>query len=89
MQTEFKKRLEWRYALQIAIRIRYELAHYVQEWALMSFDFLSESKRSLYLNPQVMVLAIDAMLVMLGFGLISPSLSFYLIALEGGIDEPP
>ncbi|MFO7835331.1 MAG: MFS transporter [Candidatus Thorarchaeota archaeon] len=55
----------------------------------MTLDFLSESKRSLYLNPQVMVLAIDAMLVMLGFGLISPSLSFYLIALEGGIDEPP
>jgi MFS family permease len=55
----------------------------------MNLDFLPESKKSLYLNPRVMVLAIDAMLVMLGFGLISPSLSFYLIALEGGIDEPP
>jgi len=46
-------------------------------------------KPRLYTNPKVMVLALNAMLVMLGFGLVGPSLSFYLIALEGGLTQPP
>ncbi len=45
--------------------------------------------KSLYTNPRVMVIALDAMLIMLGFGIVSPSMSFYLIALEGGLDQPP
>jgi DHA1 family multidrug resistance protein-like MFS transporter len=45
--------------------------------------------RSLYRNPRVVVLGIDAMLVMLGFGIVAPSMSYYLIALEGGLTQPP
>lgn len=45
--------------------------------------------RSLYTNPRVLILAIDAMLVMLGFGLVAPSMAFYLIALEGGLTQAP
>lgn len=47
------------------------------------------SRDSLYRNPRVIVLAIDAMLIMLGFGIVSPSMSYYLIALEGGLTQPP
>ena len=36
-----------------------------------------------------MILAIDAMLVMLGFGIVAPSMAYYLIALEGGLTQPP
>lgn len=36
-----------------------------------------------------MVLALDAMLIMLGFGIVAPSMSYYLIALEGGLTQPP
>ena len=43
----------------------------------------------LYRNPRVLVLALDAMLIMLGFGIVAPSMSFYLIALEGGLTQPP
>ena len=46
-------------------------------------------KDSLYRNPRVIVLAIDAMLIMLGFGIVAPSMSYYLIALEGGLTQPP
>ena len=44
---------------------------------------------SLYRNPRVIVLAIDAMLIMLGFGIVAPSMAYYLIALEGGLTQPP
>lgn len=44
---------------------------------------------SLYTNPRVMILAIDAMLIMLGFGIVAPSMAYYLIALEGGLSQPP
>jgi len=47
------------------------------------------NKEHLYTNVKVMVVALDAMLVMIGFGIISPSMSFYLIALEGGLEQPP
>jgi MFS family permease len=46
-------------------------------------------KTSLYRNPRVLVLGIDAMLIMLGFGIVAPSMSYYLIALEGGLTQPP
>ncbi|TFG32673.1 MFS transporter [Candidatus Thorarchaeota archaeon] len=49
----------------------------------------SIKKDSLYRNPRVIVLAIDAMLIMLGFGIVAPSMSYYLIALEGGLTQPP
>ncbi|RDE14007.1 MAG: hypothetical protein C4K48_06750 [Candidatus Thorarchaeota archaeon] len=44
---------------------------------------------SLYRNPRVLVLGINAMLIMLGFGVVAPSMAYYLIALEGGLTEPP
>ncbi|MHA1480618.1 MAG: MFS transporter [Candidatus Thorarchaeota archaeon] len=50
---------------------------------------LETKKTKLYTNPRVMVLAIDAMLIMLGFGIVAPSMAFYLIALEGGLTQPP
>jgi MFS family permease len=43
----------------------------------------------LYRNPRVLILAVDAMLIMLGFGIVAPSMSYYLIALEGGLTQPP
>jgi len=43
----------------------------------------------LYTDPRVLVLSVDALLVQLGFGVIAPSMAFYLIALEGGLTEPP
>jgi DHA1 family multidrug resistance protein-like MFS transporter len=43
----------------------------------------------LYRNPRVLVLAFDAMLIMLGFGIVAPSMAYYLIALEGGLTQPP
>ena len=43
----------------------------------------------LYRNPRVLVLALDAMLISLGFGIVAPSMSYYLIALEGGLTQPP
>ncbi|MCJ7817910.1 MAG: MFS transporter, partial [Candidatus Thorarchaeota archaeon] len=43
----------------------------------------------LYRNPRVLILSIDAMLIMLGFGIVAPSMSYYLIALEGGLTQPP
>ncbi|MFW9912308.1 MAG: MFS transporter [Candidatus Thorarchaeota archaeon] len=43
----------------------------------------------LYTNLSVMVLSFDALLIMLGFGIIAPSMAFYLIALEGGLTQPP
>jgi MFS family permease len=46
-------------------------------------------KMSLYRNPRVLVLGIDALLIMLGFGIVAPSMSYYLIALEGGLTQPP
>jgi MFS family permease len=55
----------------------------------MNDESKAEKVRSLYTNPRVMVIALDAMLIMLGFGIVSPSMSFYLIALEGGLDQPP
>lgn len=45
--------------------------------------------QSLYRNPRVLVIALDAMLIMLGFGIVAPSMSYYLIALEGGLTQPP
>ncbi len=36
-----------------------------------------------------MILAIDAMLIMLGFGIVAPSMAYYLIALEGGLTQAP
>lgn len=50
---------------------------------------IEQKKAKLYTNPRVMVLAIDAMLIMLGFGIVAPSMAFYLIALEGGLTQPP
>ncbi|MHA1636586.1 MAG: MFS transporter [Candidatus Thorarchaeota archaeon] len=50
---------------------------------------IEQKKSKLYTNPRVMVLAIDAMLIMLGFGIVAPSMAFYLIALEGGLTQPP
>ncbi|TFG11615.1 MFS transporter [Candidatus Thorarchaeota archaeon] len=55
----------------------------------MPSESAAPKKAKLYRNPKVMVLALNAMLVMLGFGLVGPSLSFYLIALEGGLTQPP
>ncbi|MHA1770991.1 MAG: MFS transporter, partial [Candidatus Thorarchaeota archaeon] len=52
-------------------------------------DQAEPEKKSLYTNPRVMVLALNAMLIMLGFGIIAPSMAFYLIALEGGLTQPP
>jgi len=46
-------------------------------------------QESLYRNPRVLILAFDAMLIMLGFGIVAPSMAFYLIALEGGLTQPP
>ena len=46
-------------------------------------------KERLYRNPRVLVLALDAMLISLGFGLVAPSMSYFLIALEGGLTQPP
>jgi len=43
----------------------------------------------LYRNPRVLVLALDAMLISLGFGIVAPSMSYFLIALEGGLTQPP
>ncbi|NWF95951.1 MAG: MFS transporter [Candidatus Thorarchaeota archaeon] len=43
----------------------------------------------LYTNARVIVICLDAMLIMLGFGIIAPSMAFYLIALEGGLTQPP
>ncbi|MEM2141800.1 MAG: MFS transporter [Candidatus Thorarchaeota archaeon] len=47
------------------------------------------SSEKLYTNPRVLVLSLDAMLVMIGFGIIAPSMAFYLLALEGALSEPP
>ena len=47
------------------------------------------TQERLYRNPRVLILAIDAMLIMLGFGIVAPSMSYYLIALEGGLTQPP
>ena len=55
----------------------------------MSRIFRMIKKDSLYRNPRVLVLAIDAMLIMLGFGIVAPSMSYYLIALEGGLTQAP
>ncbi|MFX0107355.1 MAG: MFS transporter [Candidatus Hodarchaeota archaeon] len=52
-------------------------------------DLPQSKKDRLYTNPKVMVLAFDALLIMLGFGIIAPSMAFYLIALEGGLTQPP
>ncbi|TFF91895.1 hypothetical protein EU545_02585 [Candidatus Thorarchaeota archaeon] len=41
-----------------------------------------------YTNPRVMIVAIDAMLIMLGFGVAAPSMAYCLIALEGGLSMP-
>jgi len=43
----------------------------------------------LYRNPRVLVLTLDAMLISLGFGLVAPSMAYFLIALEGGLTQPP
>ena len=43
----------------------------------------------LYTNARVIVLSMNALLIMLGFGIVAPSMAFYLIALEGGITQPP
>ncbi len=50
---------------------------------------ITRKKKKLYSNPRVMIIAIDAMLVMLGFGIVGPSMAFYLIALEGGLTQAP
>ncbi len=50
---------------------------------------MKSSRPSLYRNLKVVIIAFDAMTIMLGFGIVSPSLSYYLIALEGGITQPP
>ncbi len=55
----------------------------------MSSDTKTSVLPSLYRNPRVLVLGIDAMLIMLGFGIVAPSMSYYLIALEGGLTQPP
>ena len=52
-------------------------------------QIVEEARARLYTNPRVLVLLLDALLVTLGFGIVAPSLSFYLIALEGGLTEPP
>jgi DHA1 family multidrug resistance protein-like MFS transporter len=55
----------------------------------MSSNTKTIRKTSLYRNPRVLVLGTDAMLIMLGFGIVAPSMSYYLIALEGGLTQPP
>lgn len=49
----------------------------------------SIERDNLYKNPRVIVLATNAMLIMLGFGIVAPSMSYYLIALEGDLTQPP
>ena len=55
----------------------------------MSTDGQPKREERLYRNPRVLVLSLDAMLIMLGFGIVAPSMSYYLIALEGGLTQPP
>lgn len=55
----------------------------------MAIDEQPMREERLYRNPRVLVLALDAMLIMLGFGIVAPSMSYYLIALEGGLTQPP
>ncbi|MFW9850300.1 MAG: MFS transporter [Candidatus Thorarchaeota archaeon] len=54
---------------------------------MSDIDGVETSK--LYTNPRVMIIAIDALLIMLGFGIVAPSMAFYLIALEGGLSQAP
>lgn len=46
-------------------------------------------KQSLYTNPVVIVICINAFVVSIGFGIVQPILYFFLLALEGEITEPP
>ncbi len=55
----------------------------------MTISEESIRQERLYRNPRVLVLALDAALIMLGFGIVAPSMSYYLIALEGGLTQPP
>jgi len=55
----------------------------------MAIDERPIREERLYRNPRVLILALDAMLIMLGFGIVAPSMSYYLIALEGGLTQPP
>ncbi len=55
----------------------------------MATDASAIRQERLYRNPRVLILAIDAMLIMLGFGIVAPSMAYYLIALEGGLTQPP
>ena len=55
----------------------------------MAIDGQPIRQERLYRNPRVLVLALDAMLIMLGFGIVAPSMAYYLIALEGGLTQPP
>ena len=49
----------------------------------------SSKKSRLYTNPGVLIIAFNSMAVSIAFGIIQPSLAFYLLALEGAITEPP
>ncbi len=46
-------------------------------------------KSRLYTNPGVLIIAFNLMAVSIAFGIIQPSLAFYLLALEGTITQPP
>jgi len=46
-------------------------------------------KARFYTNPGILILCINTFVVALGFGLAQPILPFFLLALEGEIDQPP
>jgi len=49
----------------------------------------ANKKKSLYTNPVVLVICINAFVVSIGFGIVQPILSFFLLALEGELTETP
>lgn len=49
----------------------------------------SAKKARLYTNPGILILSINTFVVALGYGLAQPILPFFLMALEGAIDQPP
>ena len=49
----------------------------------------TSKKSRLYTNPTVLLLCLNSFVVSLGFGLAQPILPFFLLALEGKIDQSP
>ncbi len=46
-------------------------------------------KPRLYTNPSVLIISFNSLIISAAFGIIQPSLAFYLLALEGAITQPP